>query len=317
MSLLAIALKTTRKPNQDSTAVTVGSQLIMDLGAEDLMIDSAYNQGPLSPEQSSHWGLHKQCTTNYSQAKVNSITFVLSPQGMLGERGGSVVMAAHSLTIGESDFDSSMFPHRGSPYPTFSSIMRLPNSIYGPASKPITLKYVPERGSLPLEWTQLGISGDLILGAHKTGVPSDYDKLKKWSNKDYAFGGRPVMRLYIAYTNMSAATTGTIETEYAPPRALFDLEMQANIQLREPMGHPSVKWQGGGTQTQEVPDVTFIRHAPMVRSEPKEVTVFDDYSGVRMIPIASTDQVMVNWFGGVLKYSEKLSADFDTMEDAE
>jgi hypothetical protein len=244
--------------------VPVGWMVAMDLGVEDLMVESNYNIGPTLWEH-----VQGQCQLRWRKARLNSLTVTVTPTSDMQGRGGILMMAVMPVTLEEAQQDAKSKINWCQQYSTPTSFMQLPNAIERSATRTCRVTYRPPAGTQSEEWMPIGIPGYQITDASHASAMTNW-----FRNDDGAVGAQPIVRIAMLYQDMAvsgaAGSTADVGPQYKANKGQFEMNCKADVSLAVPVGSPANKFSAAGTE--EVGNSQVIRHRPVPVSDahPKE-----------------------------------------------
>jgi hypothetical protein len=282
MQIIGVVYNAAATINQQ-VVVPVGAVIAFDFGVEDLLMSSGVNQGPIDPNETQAAKWKNQCFLSYRQGRLVTLRVNIVPTGKLAERGGSVVASLVPLTIKEAEADSARGPvEAGKKYgdmlsswqfPTLSTLYNQPRSVIQSAARTLSLTYSPCADDLAGEWQVLGYPGDVIQAYTLKGELAPCP----WINQDGSYGGRPVLRLMLGFSDISAESAATALADYGPASAMFEVSFDARVELKEQFGSPTSKYTQASQGWETVENYCVIRHRPLLITNPNEVVEHNNH----------------------------------------
>lgn len=287
MSAIAVIITGVPIPGDDNATTDVYAQIgaiaVIDVGPEDFLVNSIYNEGPLPNEEALNWGIDPTVRlTRVVLAKIDSLSISVVPQEASLNRSGQLAVAIERIAPQESFLESH--PHSGGRFSSLGEIASLRNGKVGPAINALTTK-IGGSGN----YVQIGIPGHIINSCTKKTYDEDLVRYGKRyvSDTDRAiFGGPPTHRIIVGF--MDLARSGPTASTFAPDQAQFNIEAKAVVSVQQPhLGvHRYLNTDEAGGCAVHFVCHNLIRGNPIQRNDLKNVKVTSEtQSMVSEIPM--------------------------------
>jgi hypothetical protein len=194
-----------------TTFCIVGASQAIALGPEDMLVNSpicenvTYKVAPVDAQNVKQFAAP---ALDYRQGKINRLVVRINTSGELSKRAGRIACALVPLTLERATLSKVTVTAL-----SFRELSQLPGAITAAAGTPLSLAWSPTSQDWGMQMQEVG---------QFNNPADDTDPL----------GGYPVVMLHVGYQDMASSSPAPAGL-YAPEEALINVDIQANISLRE------------------------------------------------------------------------------------